>query len=182
MRPLWTSPGLLWTLGILLLALGAWLAQLLTRSAARWRGRAHNLRGQRGERAAEQLLFRFGYTPRARHVRGRYAVQVGEEVLEVALQADYIVERAGRELVAEVKTGRHAPRFEHAETRRQLLEYQLAFGVEAVVLVDVEAGAVREVRFPIGAGNAARARRMLAWTLAALLALAVYALLRGVHR
>jgi Holliday junction resolvase len=177
MRPLWSSPGLVWVLVLGAVALGAWLARQLARAEARWRGRVHNLRGQRGERAAERLLRRAGYAACASKVRGSYAVQIGDQTHEVALQADYLVERAGRLLVAEVKTGRQAPRFEHAETRRQLLEYQLAFGVEAVLLVDVEAGTLREVRFPLGAGNARRRGRMLAWTLAAVFAVAAYGVL-----
>ena len=177
MRHEWSSPALLWVLGVLLLACGAWLARRLARARARWIGRAHNLRGQRGEREAERLMRRAGYATCARQVRASYPVQVGEEMLEVALQADYVVERAGRRMVAEVKTGRHAPRFEHAETRRQLLEYQLAFGVDAVLLVDVEAGAVREVRFPVAAGNARAPTRVLGWLLAALVALVLYGVL-----
>jgi Holliday junction resolvase len=175
----WPPLGLAVGLALALLACGSWLGHLWRRASARSAGRAHNLRGQRGERQAERLLRRAGYAPCGRHVRGSYAVQVGEETLEVALQADYLVERAGRRLVAEVKTGRHAPRFEHAETRRQLLEYQLAFGVESVLLVDVEAGEVREVRFPVAGGIARSRTHVVAWLLAALFAAVA---LRGLVR
>jgi hypothetical protein len=64
-------------------------------------------------------------------------------------------------MVAEVKTGTQAPRFEHADTRRQLLEYQLAFEVDSVLLVDVEAGEVREVSFPLA--HKARRVRLGLW-------------------
>jgi Holliday junction resolvase len=170
----WPALGLALALVVALLACGSWLGRLWSTANARWVGRAHNLRGQRGERQAERLLRRAGYAPCARHVRGSYAVQVGDETIEVALQADYVVERGGRRLVAEVKTGRHAPRFEHAETRRQLLEYQLAFGVESVLLVDVEAGEVREVRFPVASGIAGSRTHVLGWLLAALFAAVLF--------
>jgi hypothetical protein len=65
-----------------------------------------------------------------------------------------------------VKTGRQAPRLGHADTRRQMLEYQLAFEVPGVLLVDAESGRVREVRFPVTAGavlQTSSARRGLGW-------------------
>jgi hypothetical protein len=62
---------------------------------------------------------------------------------------DFIVERAGEQLVAEVKTGHTAPRIERAETRRQLLEYQLVTGARCVLLVDPDAGTINEIAFPI---------------------------------
>src|SRR5690242_18083362 len=93
MRHTWSSPAVLWALGTLLFLAGAWLAGQLAAARARRRGRAHNLRGQRGERDAERLLRRAGYTIQARQLRAEYAVEVGPETLEIALQADYVVER-----------------------------------------------------------------------------------------
>jgi Holliday junction resolvase len=167
----WSArPGVWLGLGLLLVAVGSVLAHWVATLRARYRGRLHNLRGQRGERDALRLLRRAGYTLVARQQRGHYAVQIDDTVAEVQLQADFVVARGGRRLVAEVKTGLHAPRFEHAETRRQLLEYQLAFEVDAVLLVDVEAGAVKEVRFPVARAIADRRAHVLGWLLAAALA------------
>ena len=128
---------------------GALAARTLARLRARLRGRAYNIRGQRGELAAEALLEAHGFRLIARQIETSYAVEIDGEEVEVPLHADFLVARGGEQLVAEVKTGRRAPRFQHAETRRQLLEYQLAFGVGSVLLVDVEAEQLREVRFPL---------------------------------
>lgn len=128
---------------------GMQLSNKLRAVRARFVGRAHNRRGGKGELAAEKLFQRHGYRLVARQIQGGYQVQLGGQLVQVSLRADFLVERAGRTFVAEVKTGRNAPRFEHAETRRQLLEYQLGFGVQWVLLVDVENEALREVRFPI---------------------------------
>jgi Holliday junction resolvase len=136
-------------LAIVCLVLGGLLAQKLARLRERRRGRAYNVRGQRGERAAERLLEAHGYTLIARQIETHYPVAVDGDTVEVMLHADFLVARGRERLVAEVKTGRNAPRFQHAETRRQLLEYQLAFGVDSVLLVDVEAALLREVRFPL---------------------------------
>lgn len=67
------------------------------------------------------------------------------------LQCDYVVERDGELLVAEVKTGAIATQLSTAATRRQMLEYQVAFGVPGIVLVDMERGTCAEVRFTLRA-------------------------------
>ena len=56
-------------------------------------------------------------------------------------------EKDGKTCVAEVKTGERALDLRHGPTRRQLLEYQQAFGVEGVLLVDAEGGSVSCVSF-----------------------------------
>lgn len=65
---------------------------------------------------------------------------------EHAVRADYLVSRGARRFVAEVKTGSVAPSLAHAPTRRQILEYCLAFDVDGALLVDVERGLVREIQ------------------------------------
>jgi len=68
--------------------------------------------------------------------------------LAMELRADYLVERGGELLVAEVKTGEEAPSLETAATRRQLLEYHVAFAVDGVLLVSPEQGTIQRVAFP----------------------------------
>ena len=48
-----------------------------------------------------------------------------------------------------MKTGAAAPRLEVSATRRQLLEYLHAFGVDGVVLVDADARTVQHVAFDV---------------------------------
>ena len=64
-------------------------------------------------------------------------------------RADYLVARNVERYVAEVKTGRLAPRIDTATTRRQLLEYRLAFDVDGVLLVDAESAKVHRIVFPL---------------------------------
>jgi len=130
------------------LGVGAWLALALRDLSARLRGRALQRQGVRGERDAERLLKAAGFAIRARQARGSYAIEVDGTPRTAEVAFDFIVERGGEQLVAEVKTG-SAPRIERAETRRQLLEYQLATGARCVLLVDPDAGSVTEIAFPI---------------------------------
>jgi hypothetical protein len=123
------------------------------RAAWRRRGRsriavARARRALAGERAAEALLADAGYAVTARQARRAWQVRLDGEPIDIDLRADLLAEADGRTYVAEVKTGAAAPRIDTAATRRQLLEYQVAYGVDGVLLVDAEAGAVRVVDFP----------------------------------
>jgi hypothetical protein len=115
----------------------------------RWlRRRALRVRFARatlGEHRAEPLLRRAGYEIVERQVQGAWTLRADGEPLAVALRADLLVAKAGRRFIAEVKTGKVAPRLDHAPTRRQLLEYRVAFDVDGVLLVDAESNRIIEV-------------------------------------
>jgi Holliday junction resolvase-like predicted endonuclease len=119
-----------------------------------WRGRRARRRMARaaaGEARAEALLERRGYTVVGRQVQHRSRLFVDGEAVPFELRADLVVARGGRRYVAEVKTGREAPRPTHPATRRQLLEYRAVLDVDGALLVDAEAERVYEVAFPAGA-------------------------------
>src|SRR5688572_6934554 len=93
-------------------------ARLAWRSyAPRVRFRARMARAARGERDAETLLERHGYTVVDRQACASldYIVDGARRAIDV--RADYIVERGGRTFVAEVKTGREATAIASAATR-----------------------------------------------------------------
>jgi hypothetical protein len=110
------------------------------------RTRARLARAKRGERRAAVLLQRLGYRIEGREVVAEYAVRVGSASRTVCLRADYVVSRASRRFVAEVKTGQAAD-IEVSSTRRQLLEYERAFAVDGVLLVDPENERIDRVDF-----------------------------------
>jgi len=140
----------------------------LGRALRRWQARRRQARAVRGERQAERLLDRLGYALLGRQVATSWAVTCDGEVHEVPLRADLLVERDGKRYVAEVKTGRVAPRLATATTRRQLLEYRVAYDVDGVLLVDAEAGRVMHVDFHLPGrprGAAARMALLVLWSL-----------------
>ncbi|UJR83402.1 hypothetical protein [Sandaracinus amylolyticus] len=141
------------------IAVTTWIA----RAWRRLRARSRQLRARRGERDAERLLARAGWVVEARQVARTLRFEVDGAPTEANVRCDLLVRRGARRCVAEVKTGALAPRLDHAPTRRQLLEYRLAFDVDGVLLVDAESGRVMEVRFPL-----AMPRRMsvLLWLVA----------------
>jgi len=132
---------------LLLFVLLALLARALRRRSASRRARRRGARAVRGEREAEALLGALGYAVVERQPALAWSIECDGEPHRVDLRADLLVERDGKRYVAEVKTGAAAPLLTTAATRRQLLEYSVAYQVDSVLLVDVEGQAVREVCF-----------------------------------
>ena len=144
------------------------LVQTIRLAIARWlpvrRLRLARERGAEGEVRAEALLRRLGYAIVARQAALSYGVSIDGEVRSIDLRADFIVARGRLRFVAEVKTGRLAPRLETSATRRQLLEYRVAFDAAGVLLVDVDAGRVHAVEFPLPVVRQVRGARVV-WVL-----------------
>lgn len=114
----------------------------------RWTFARRRRRGRQGEIEAERLLSQRGYRVLRRQPSRVLRYTLDGVPVDVTVRADLLVRRAGRRYLAEVKTGRRAPRLETAETRRQLLEYEHAFDVQGVLLVDADAGRVQRVGLP----------------------------------
>src|SRR5439155_8843737 len=94
-------------------------------------------------------LVRAGYRIVGTQVRVEWAPLVDGEPLATELRVDYLVERGGEQLVAEVKTGEEAPSLATAATRRQLLEYHVAYAADGVLLVCPERGTIQRIEFPL---------------------------------
>lgn len=118
-----------------------------------WRAKARARRAGGGEDDAADMLRRAGFTIVARQARTWWSPTIDGEPIETELRADYLVESEGELFVAEVKTGEEAPQLTTAATRRQLLEYQIAFriafGADGVLLVCPELGSIQRVQFPL---------------------------------
>jgi len=139
----WIVAGFAALVALIQTARVAWLRGRPSRRARRRLQKA-----LRGEHDAERLLEARGYVIEARQATTELTLRVDGESVTAGVRADLIVRRGDERYVAEVKTGKLAPRIEHAATRRQLLEYSLAFDVDGVLLVEPEADLVRKVEFP----------------------------------
>jgi hypothetical protein len=141
----------------------------ITKALRTLRHRWIALRALRGEQHAEDLLVDAGYQIVGRQVEGSYLVRIDESATRVVVRADLLVkDPGGRTLVAEVKTGREAPRIENSATRRQLLEYRLAFEAPGVLLVDAGQDTIHTVRFPMDV-SASTERVVSSWMRAAVI-------------
>jgi hypothetical protein len=136
------------------------------RASRRWALRRQAERARHGEVRAEVLLRAAGYAIVARQAIGSWTVHADGQPLAVDLRADYLVSRDRRRYVAEVKTGRLAPRLETAATRRQLLEYRFAFDVDGVLLVDADAERVSSIEFGAPSARTDQSASSRGWLLA----------------
>lgn len=154
-----------------------WLHQARLRLKLRRRFR----HAREAETEAPALLRELGYEVLGAQVSGSYVVELDAEPLHVPLRADYLVARAGHTFVAEVKSGRLAPKLTSATTRRQLLEYSVAFQVDGVLLIDAESRRVHQVMFPGATSTMASAEsspKLLFLTAALVFALLLYYVLQ----
>jgi hypothetical protein len=160
------------------------VVQALLMVSRRWsRRRRMSLRMVRavlGEARAPALLEAHGFAVIGAQVVVEHTVRIDDRVVAIPLRADYLAERDGARFVVEVKTGALAPRVETSATRRQILEYRIAFDVDGVVLVDAESGRVHEITFPslerfegLARAPASSAWRMVAVAIAATAAVVV---------
>lgn len=125
---------------VALVVIVALLTLRVARLVDRRRRRARARRAFEGEDDSELLLAGAGFEILDRQVAGALTLWVDGEPTEFALRADFLVARDGHRFVAEVKTGERAPRLAYGPTRRQLLEYVIAYDVAGAVLVDADAG------------------------------------------
>lgn len=125
---------------VLVFALRAW--------ARRIRIRARSARAYAGEKEAAAMLRARGYAILKSQVAVEYPIEIDGETIAMGLRADYLVAKNGERFIAEVKTGSQATRIDTAATRRQLLEYEVAFDVDGVLLVDADAERVHTIAFP----------------------------------
>ncbi len=138
------------------LALAAVTVAALSFAAAlrwvRWRasaqGRRRARRGFAGQAAAAKLLAGAGYEVLDAQPRVAWITLRDGEPHQVELRGDYLVSRRGLTYLAEVKTGEAADSLSSSATRRQLLEYQLAFAADGILLVCPERRSIHTIEFP----------------------------------
>jgi len=157
------------------------LALLMRRWTRRRRMSLRMVRAVLGEERAPALLEDRGFTVIGAQVVVDHAVRIDDRVVVVPLRADYLAAKDGARYVVEVKTGALAPRIETSATRRQILEYRIAFDVDGVVLVDAEAGRVHEITFP-ALERLARPATSTGWRVVAFALAAVAAVIVAVVR
>ena len=161
------------------LAVGLTLAALVAAGRARWhrwRSRRRVVRGKRLEAQAPAHLAREGFRVVASQPAVDYSWLLDDEIRTTRLTADFLAVRRGRRYVVEVKSGAGATP-ERRATRRQLLEYAVAYPVDGVLLFDAEQDRLRRVDFPLHG----RSQSGLWWFLSGLVAGIAAAWLSAAH-
>ena len=128
------------------------------------RSRMSSIRGQEQEKQASKALQSMGF----KILEEQPATQVGWWIdgiwTETTITADYLVKRDGEVGLVEVKSGKAASAT-HRNTRRQLLEYQHAFDVDAVFLYDAERSKLNRIVFESDFYRPIAAKKTIFWLL-----------------
>lgn len=110
----------------------------------RWLHRRKWQEAKQAEIRAAAILAQHGFRVLRRQPTARILIKVNGKPHYSTIRADFLARRGFFTYIVEVKSGRTAPRL-WARTRRQLLEYQLAFHPHGMILVDMEKEKVKEV-------------------------------------
>lgn len=131
---------------VLIFAAGAFAMRTWLRLLDRFQRKHRSKLAIAGETKAIKLLNRHGYQIESHQQRMSCSLSVDGEPVAFELIADFIVSKDGYRYVAEAKTGQGASPT-HRGTRRQLLEYALAFDVDGVLLVDMTEQCIHDIDF-----------------------------------
>ena len=103
-------------------------------------------RARAAEKKAIGLLEKRGYQVIEVHPRKDISYSVNGERKRSYVKADLLVRRFFRKVVVEIKTGEKT-RVSQALIRRQLLDYYYAYGVQEVLLVEMDRECFDRIRF-----------------------------------
>lgn len=101
----------------------------------------------RAEQKAEKWLKRNGFQIIERQQSRPLIIKAGTTHHRYQIRIDFLVKKSGRTYVVEVKSGSQNRHITNRETRRQLLEYFLAYQPDGIILFDMETKKFSEIKF-----------------------------------
>ncbi|MEA2022383.1 MAG: hypothetical protein U9N08_07910 [Candidatus Caldatribacteriota bacterium] len=99
------------------------------------------------EKEAEKLLQKKGYTIVDIQKSKPILITIGDKIHRYLIRIDYLVRKNGKVYVVEVKSGEKNPYITNRETRRQMLEYYLAYQPNGIILLNMRNKSISEVKF-----------------------------------
>lgn len=129
--------------GILFLLLYLKIRNLMNRSEARKR----STRSIRAEKTAEKWLRRNGFQILEKQQSRPLIIKTGKTQHRYWIRIDFLVKKGGKKFVIEVKSGLKNSHVTNRDTRRQLLEYFLAYQSYGIILFDMEHRKFSEIKF-----------------------------------
>lgn len=141
---------------ILALILSACVLFFFPRTRTRLRRRRRLTRARKGEAEAIQFFEDQGYTIVDMQQKKTLVTWINGNPRYHNLMADFVVKKGGKTYIVEVKTGKQPPRPTSADTRRELLEYFLAYRPYGILVVDLQKKTMHTIAFSITGENEKR--------------------------
>ena len=104
-------------------------------------------KSRQAEKDAEKILRKNGYTIIDVQKSKPLLITIGDKIHRYLVRVDYLARKRGKIYVVEVKSGEKIPYITNRETRRQMLEYYLAYQPSGIILLNMNTKTISEVRF-----------------------------------
>jgi len=136
-------------------------------------------KSRRAEKEAEKILKKNGYVIIDAQKSKPLLVTIGDRVHHYLVRIDYLARKKGKIYVVEVKSGEKIPYITNRETRRQMLEYYLAYQPSGILLINMKNKSISEVKFQFGSTISQKIIKIVYFLAGAIFSLLLYYLLQG---
>lgn len=136
-------------------------------------------KSRQAEKEAEKILKKNGYTIIDAQKSKPLLVTIGDKVHRYLVRIDYLARKKGKIYVVEVKSGEKIPYITNRDTRRQMLEYYLAYQPSGILLLNMKNKSIYEVKFQFESIMPQRIIKLVYFLAGATISLVLYYLLQG---
>ncbi|HZK41001.1 MAG TPA: hypothetical protein VFC91_05540 [Atribacterota bacterium] len=136
-------------------------------------------KSRQAEKEAEKILRKNGYTIIDAQKSKPILLTIGDKIHRYLVRIDYLARKRGKVFVVEVKSGEKIPYITNRETRRQMLEYYLAYQPCGILLLNMKNKSISEVKFQFESTRRQKAIRLVYFLAGAIFSLVLYYLLQG---
>ena len=139
-------------------------------------------KSRQAEKEAEKILRKNGYAIIDAQKSKPLLITMGDKIHRYLVRIDYLVRKRGKVFVVEVKSGEKIPYITNRETRRQMLEYYLAYQPCGILLLNMKNKNISEVKFQFEITLRQKVIKIVYFLLGAVFSLVLYYLLQGGRR
>lgn len=136
---------------------------------------------KRAEKRAEKWLKRNGFQIIEKQQGRPLVIQEGKNTHRYLIRTDFLVKKGIHRYIVEVKSGQKNNSVTNRDTRRQLLEYYLAYPGYGIILFDMENKKFSEVKFSLPDLHSRQIKSVIFFLLGSLLTLVIIYFLQQVQ-
>ncbi len=156
--------------GILFLLLYIKIRNILNNRIAKKR----TLSSKHAERRAEKWLKKNGFQIVEKQQGRPLVIHEGKNTHRYLIRTDFLVKKGRRRYIVEVKSGQKNNSVANRDTRRQLLEYFLAYKGYGIILFDMENKKFSEIKFSLPDLHSRLIENVIYFLLGSLLTLLIF--------
>ena len=136
-------------------------------------------KSRQAEKEAEKILRKKGYAIIDAQKSKPLLITIGDKIHRYLVRIDYLARKRGKVYVVEVKSGEKIPYITNRETRRQMLEYYLAYQPSGILLLNMKNKSISEVKFQFESTVRQKMIKIVYFLAGAIFTLVLFYLLQG---